>query len=338
MKFPPAMLTPLFCFAMLTAASVAGTPAENLLRRSDDWMRTDEGRTRLDNILSWQTRHGDWPKNTDTTQRRPPGTQIPPGTFDNGATTGEIRVLARGFQATGEARYREAVQKSVDHILAAQYPHGGWPQFYPLSNGYHRHVTFNDGTMIQLLRLLSLIVSDPDFQFLDSNRRRAATQAIERGHQCILRCQIMINDRPTVWCAQHHAKTLRPVQARPYEHPSLSGAESAGILRYLMKLERPSPEVIRAVRAGVAWFESAKIEGYRYRRGAAEPALRQDRDAAALWARFYEIETMRPIFSDRDGVVRYDIQQIGSERRAGYTWYGTWGADVLTEYARWPHR
>ncbi|MFG0295883.1 MAG: pectate lyase, partial [Maioricimonas sp. JB045] len=66
--------------------------------------------------------------------------------------------------------------------------------------------------------------------------------------------------------------------------------------------------------------------------------LTPDPDAPPLWARFYEIETNRPIFSDRDGIVKYDIQEIGSERRGGYTWYGTWGTRALKEYARLPHR
>ncbi|WP_391560906.1 pectate lyase [Roseimaritima multifibrata] len=41
---------------------------------------------------------------------------------------------------------------------------------------------------------------------------------------------------------------------------------------------------------------------------------------------------------DGDGGVKYDLQEIGSERRGGYTWYGTWGERVLASYARCPHR
>ena len=37
-------------------------------------------------------------------------------------------------------------------------------------------------------------------------------------------------------------------------------------------------------------------------------------------------------------VVRYDIQEIGSERRGGYTWYGNWGANVLKDFAKWLHQ
>ncbi len=69
-----------------------------------------------------------------------------------------------------------------------------------------------------------------------------------------------------------------------------------------------------------------------------EPALTRDDKASPLWARFYEIPSNRPIFSDRDGVVKYDIEQIGGERRGGYTWYGNWGDGVAKAYAKWRYR
>ena len=262
----------------------------------------------------------------------------PSGTFDNGATTGELRALARAVRVTGDDRYKRAFFKGFDHILKAQYPNGGWPQYYPLSKSYHRHITFNDGSMVRLLQFLRDATSKRDFAFLDENRHSAAEKAIEKGIDCIIKCQVVVDGVPTVWCAQHDAESLVPVKARSYEHASLSGAESVGILIFLMSLDEPSPEVVRAVKAGAAWFELAKIEGHRYRKSKTQPALTKDPKARSLWARFYEIETGRPIFSDRDGVVKYDIEQIGSERRGGYTWYGGWGEKVAKEFAKWPHR
>ena len=55
-----------------------------------------------------------------------------------------------------------------------------------------------------------------------------------------------------------------------------------------------------------------------------------------MWARFYEIGTDRPIFSDRDGVKKYALSEIGYERRNGYAWLGTWPHRLLeTEYPAW---
>jgi pectate lyase len=323
----------------LSSSLMADSGAEKLASKPDEWFQGDEGRKAMNCILSWQTEHGDWPKNMDTTKQPFSGDRKKPaGTFDNEATTGELRALARAICVTGDARYKQAFLKGFDHILTAQYPNGGWPQFYPLSKGYHRHITFNDGSMIRLLQFLRDVTTKEDFAFLDDDRRTAAARAIRKGIDCIIKCQVVVDGAPTVWCAQHDAESLVPVQARSYEHPSLSGAESVGILLFLMSLDEPTPEVVRAVKAGAAWIESAKIEGFRYRKSKTEPALIKDPKARPLWARFYEIETSRPIFSDRDGVVKYDIEQIGSERRGGYTWYGTWGERVAREFAKWPHR
>ncbi|GAB6167355.1 pectate lyase [Thermostilla marina] len=324
--------------ALVAAPVVAGTPAENLLKKSDDWFRSEAGREAIDNILSWQTARGDWPKNMDTTATAFSGKgEKPAGTFDNGATVGELRALAKAFRVTGDERCRTAFVRGFDHILEAQYPNGGWPQYYPPGDGYHRHITFNDNAMIRLLELLRDVAEKDEYAFLDAPRREAARQAVERGIDCILKCQVIVEGTPTVWCAQHHAETLEPVPARSFEPASLSGAESAWILEFLMRLDTPSPEVVRAVKAGVAWFDAVKIEGYRYTGKGTGPALVPDPDAPTLWARFYEIGTNRPIFSDRDSVVRYHLEEVGPERRTGYAWYGTWGAKVLEMYAEWPH-
>jgi PelA/Pel-15E family pectate lyase len=61
----------------------------------------------------------------------------------------------------------------------------------------------------------------------------------------------------------------------------------------------------------------------------------KDPNAPPLWARFYEIGTNRPFFCGRDGVKKYDIAEIESERRNGYAWYGAWPARLPQEFAQW---
>ena len=319
----------------LSSSLHAARRTADLTRQPDSWFTSDEGRKVLDNLLSWQSEQGDWPKNEDTAATKYTGDRSKlEGTFDNSATTGELRILARAFTVTKDARYEQAFLAGFDHIIKAQYPNGGWPQYYPLRKGYYTHITFNDGAMIRLMEFLRDTIKGGDFAFLDKERITAAQQALDRGLDCILKCQVVVNGKPTVWCAQHDEVTLAPAKARAYELPSLSGGESAGVLIYLMRLDKPSPEVIRAVKGGVAWFESAKIRGFRY----VKRTLVEDASAAPIWARFYEIETNRPFFSDRDGVKKYDLSEIGSERRNGYAWYNTAGDDVARAYAKWPHR
>lgn len=314
----------------------AGFPWKALSARLDDWYRGDEAAHLAENVLSHQADRGDWPKNLDTSAAPYRGDRSAlRGTFDNGATVGEIRFLARAFVVTDRPRYRDAVFKGLDHILAAQFPNGGWPQSAPPPKGYGRHITFNDDTMVNLMELMRDVAHADAFRFVDRPRREAADRAFARGIDCILKCQISVNGRPTVWCAQHDATTLEPRGARTFELASLSGAESAGILILLMSLDDPGPEVVRSVRAGARWFEEATLTGIRQTVIDGDKRIVPDRDAPPLWARFYEIGTNRPFFCGRDGVKKADIAQIESERRNGYAWYGTWGRGVLERYARW---
>ena len=78
-------------------------------------------------------------------------------------------------------------------MLSAQYPNGGWPQFYPLGRGYSRHITFNDGAMIGVMRTLKDVASNPkDYPFVDEKVREQCRQALARGLQCILDSQIIV--------------------------------------------------------------------------------------------------------------------------------------------------
>lgn len=322
---------------VLTSSGQSGQRAGAFLKQNDEWFRSEEGKRIIENVLSWQSVPGSWPKNKSTTIVPYAGdSKSLKGTFDNGATADEIRFLAHAFRATQDQRCQQSLLKGLDHILAAQYPTGGWPQYAPPpAKSYHRHITFNDGTMVRLLELLREVTSSADFDFVDPARRASAQQAFDRGIACILKCQIRVNGKLTVWCAQHDEKDLSPQPARSYELASLSGAESAGILRLLMSLERPNADVIVAVKAGTSWYASAKITCLRQARDGRDKVMVPDPNAPPLWARFYEIETGRPIFSGRDGVPKYQFNQIEAERRNGYAWYGTWGEQVATDHAKW---
>jgi PelA/Pel-15E family pectate lyase len=309
-------------------------------QQSADWMRSEEGIRIADNVLSWQSPHGSWPKNGDTATKPYDGARKDlRGTFDNGATTGELRFLARAFNASDELRFRDGFLKGLNHILEAQYPTGGWPQYFPPGNGYPRHITFNDNSMIRILEFLQEVCGGTAYDFVGQEKRASIQVAIEKGIQCILDCQIKVNGKLTVWCAQHDAVTFEPRPARSYELESLSGGESAGILRFLMKLDHPSSAVKRAIRSGAEWYAASKVHGIRLEKKPDVGRVTvQDPDAEVLWARFYEIETNRPFFCDRDGIKKYDYNEIGMERRNGYSWYGSYGKDIAETFQSWEQK
>lgn len=333
--------------ALTQSALAEGTRAVKFLKKPDTWFASDEARRIAENILSYQAEAGDWPKNTDTAST--PFTGDPKtlkGTFDNSATTDELRFMARSYNATRDKKYCESFERGLSHILAAQYPNGGWPQYFPLTKTYNRHITFNDGAMVRLMHFLREVATDPRFAFVDADRRTACTAAFERGVDCILKCQILVDGKRTVWCQQHHEETLEPAGARKYELASFCGAESAGILRLLMSLPAPSEDVIASVDGAASWLESHKIIGTRIDEMKDEKSPTgtnltavPDPSAPPVWARFYDLKTGLPFFCDRDGVPKSTIAEIGYERRNGYGWYGTWPQKLLeTEYPAWRER
>lgn len=337
------LLLTLICVLLLLSLSYADARVPSkYAKQSDAWVQSEEGRRIADNVLTWQTPYGSWPKNRDTASEPFDGNMGDlHGTFDNGATTNELRFLARTFRATNEPRYQQGFLKGLDHIFEAQYPTGGWPQFYPPSNRYHRHITFNDGSMVRILELLLDVSESTDYGFVETEYRTKAESAVIKGIDCILHTQIKRDGKLTAWCAQHDQKTLAPTWARSYEPPSLSGAESVGVVRFLMSVKEPTPEIIAAVEGAIEWFRSVAIHGMRFEEftdaeGNDDKRILADPDAGPLWARFYEIGSNRPIFLDRDSVVRYSLTEIGQERRGGYDYYGTWAANLLAkDYPRW---
>jgi hypothetical protein len=155
-----------------------------------------------------------------------------------------------------------------------------------------------------------------------------------------LKTQYVQKNKLTTWCAQHHEKTLAPVMARSYELASLSGAESANILKLLMSLTVQTKAIKRAIYSGVVWYDEVRIKGQRLEsftnsEGLSDKRVVADATAADMWARFYTLADNRPFFCDRDGIMKYSLAEIGYERRNGYSWYSTSGNDVMSNYNSW---
>lgn len=333
----------LFWTLALSVAVQAGSAPAHYLKKKADWFAGGEAKQIASNILSWQTDLGGWPKNEDTTQPYTGDRAKLKPTFDNSATTDELRFLAHMFAATKDSRYRMALEKGFDHIIKAQYPNGGWPQYYPPPKSYPRHITFNDGAMVRLMLFLRETYTAELFEFLDGPRKQMARTAFDHGVECILKCQIKVDGKLTAWCAQHDEVTLEPRPARKYELVSLSGAESVGVVHLLMSLDKPGPAIKGAIEGAVAWFERVQLKGIKVDEvaDAKSPSGKDarvvvDPAAPSLWARFYEIGANRPIFCDRDGVAKHQLCEIGYERRNGYGWLGNWPAVLLEkDYPAW---
>ncbi|HBL77378.1 MAG TPA: pectate lyase [Prolixibacteraceae bacterium] len=312
-----------------------------------------------DNILLFQRNNGGWPKNYDM-QAILTSEQIDSvanaknqrhTTFDNSTTYTQIEYLARVYSITREEKYKDACLKGIEFVLSAQYPNGGWPQYFPLENNYSRLITFNDGAYIGIMNMLKKIIDQHSyFSFIPDEIRKKAELSFQKGLECILQMQIVDNGRLTAWCQQHDEITLKPAWARAFEPPAICNGESAPVVLLLMQLENPSPEIIQSIQSAVKWFSDSKIlytrvktiqapiEKSRWQTTHYDKVVVFDPLAPPIWTRYYELKTNRPLFCDRTREFLYSLAEVSRERRSGYGWYIYSPQEVLDKYSEWQQK
>lgn len=341
-------------FSTVTLHAQTLRKGNNTLFKSADWYRTPEALVVADYVLLLQKDNGGWPKNfkypvepMDETFRSKglaAKAIVRDATIDNAATYSEIIFLANMYRATADTCYKNSLNRGFDFILSLQYPNGGFRQF-SRTDGYYTHITYNDNAMNNVMQLMRAISMEHELfeGLLDSCKEQQARKSFELGIECILNTQYRQADSLTLWCAQHDAETLLPAKARAYELPSLSGSESVGLVELLLQLPDPNERVQTAIHAAMAWFDAHRIQGkrleyYTNSDGKRDLRLVDDVNAKDLWARFYELESNRPFFCDRDGIIKYDLQEIGLERKMGYGWYTDSPSKLFPKYEKWKQR
>ena len=325
----------------------------DVLKQSSSWYQTDEAARIADQVILYQKENGGWEKNIDMaamlTQKEKDDlvskrSEISETTIDNRTSYTQVAFLGKIITASlakqtppnNFPKYKEAFNKGLDYLLSSQYPNGGFPQYFPLKKGYYTHITFNDDAMIGVLELFTAIaVKGDDFKFVDEARRQKAEKEVESAVPLILKLQVVIDGKKSVWAQQYDENTLKPAWARKYEPPCLTAGESVGIVRFLMQ-RKPTSEIVDSIESAIAWFKKNQINGIRWVRNNGQNSVVKDATAPPIWARYYEIETMEPIFLGRDSVIRYDVSEIEAERRNGYAWYVSSPLELLTkDYPKW---
>lgn len=325
----------------------------DIIRKNDaSWFGTPEAKKIAENVLLYQRNIGGWPKNIQMQDELTPKQQkdlleikktTEETTTDNGATTQEMLFMSKMYAQTKDDRYKESFLKGLNYLLEAQYANGGWPQFYPLKKGYYTHITYNDDSMVNIMNVIRPIGEETDYYSIKPSKEvvEKCKKAFDKGVDCILKTQYKQNGVLTAWCAQHDEVTLAPANARAFELKSLSGYESVKIVLLLMSIEKPSPEIIAAVKGANTWFEKTKITNLEEKRvlndngNIIDKKMIPTQNANPIWARFMDLDTNEPFFCDRDGIRKKSLDQIGDERRNGYSWYSDAGKEVLQKFPAW---
>ncbi len=339
--------------AIAPAVACAVRPIDTLRRNDKEFLMSPEGARVGEQVLAYQRITGGWPKNIDMcrphtaeelAEVRSERNRTDDSTTDNWATTTQLTFVANMFQATHDVRYKDAFNAGVEYLLSGQYDNGGWPQFWPNPQGYQVHITFNDGAMVNTLGLLRDVASRVypyNGELVEENVLMRAQKAFDKGIECILATQIRVDGVPTVWCQQHDRVTYAPAAARAYELPSFCSQESAQIVSLLMQLPNPDARVKEAVHGAMRWFEANKLTGFRLERTGtpktpeANVRLVADADASPLWGRFYDLENCEIFVCDRNCIPRKSLEEIGQERRTGYSWYNDHPANLYETYDKW---
>jgi PelA/Pel-15E family pectate lyase len=260
-------------------------------------------------------------------------------TIDNNATSREINTLIKSYKTTKNPEYLKSAEKGIQYLLLMQYKNGGFPQYYPNSAIYRKQITYNDNAMINALTVLYNVAEGKnDFDVVDSKLKEKSKIAVQKGIDCILKTQVLQKGIPSIWADQYNEVTLQPDKARAFEPISLATIESVGIVKFLM-MQPVTPEIEKSIKSAVKWFKQNKIEGYSYnvtkQNDKTVRILAEDKNSV-IWARFYDINTNKPLFGDRDGSVKYNYNEVSEERRNGYSWFGDSPEKLINkEFPKW---
>lgn len=245
-------------------------------------------------------------------------------TLDDDITQSALSFLMRLDAATEfkNATIHGAVDYAWPRLLAAQYPNGAFPQGWtgpvagrsvvPASypdydwrtegriKEYWNEYTLNDGlalTMTDTLLLAHRVYEDERY-----------LETLKKLGDFFLLAQMP--DPQPAWAQQYDEK-MRPIWARAFEPPAISGRESEDVCLALLKI---------AEKTGDAKYTTPIVPAVKY----LESSLLPD----GRLARYYEIETNKPLYMQREGK-KYSLTHDDSNLPDHYGWKNPTRLDLI---------
>lgn len=218
-------------------------------------------------------------------------------TLDDNTTQSALRLLMRVDAAVdfGDVPIHAAVEYGLEALLQAQYPNGAWPQRYvefPVAEAfsvlparypddwprsypkadYRDYYTFNDNAIADVID----VMLEAHRIYRDERFVRAAM----RGGDFMVLAQ-MPEPQP-VW-AQQYNQQMEPAWARRFEPASVTGGESFGVMAALLGLyiETGEERFLAPLQPALDWARRSLLPDGRL-------------------ARFYELQSNRPLYFVRD--------------------------------------
>ncbi|MFC1650962.1 pectate lyase [Candidatus Latescibacterota bacterium] len=216
-------------------------------------------------------------------------------TFDDNVSSGVTEFLLDLYMTTLNPEYKVPLLKALDFILESQYPNGGWPQRYPLSNEYPHdghddytpYYTFNDEVITSNIHLLLKA-----YEKLGVEKYR---EAANRGMDFTMISQYVSKDGvfQAGWGAQHDMN-LMPAAARAYEPAAISPGYTVRSIRDLMQFYTltGNRKYLTVIPEALTWLEQSYL-----------PEAHKTNDRVTH-ATFYELGTNKPLYAHREGTSR----------------------------------
>lgn len=243
--------------------------------------------------------------------------------LDDNQTQSATQFMIRLDHTLGfkDATIHEATEYALNGLLGAQFKNGGWAQgwkgpaadhpvvkaSYPKEwphqwphEEYWMYYTLNDG--------LVGTVSDTLLAAYRTYHEEKYKVALARLGDFILLAQ-MPEPQP-VW-SQQYDFDMHPTWARKFEPPAICGLESEDALKTLMKIYRLTGDkkYLEPIPRAIAWFRRSRLPDGRM-------------------ARYYELETDRPLYMNRPQGVS------GNSNAPGY-YYFTYSDKDLPKHYGW---
>jgi len=302
-------------------AQPPGTPAVGLAlldayRHSGEACLLDAAKKAGHCLARGQLRSGGWAHRfeLDPAKRSAHSYRLDPGsadrkkaanisTLDDDTTQSCLRMLAELDQTLEfkDAVIHDAAVYGLARLLEAQHQNGGWPQVYnaPVNDDrpatlrasypatwnreyskieYWWFYTFNDNTIADTIDLMFRVADI--YAASDAQRAADYRRSAVKGADFILLAQM---PEPQPAWAQQYDFDMHPAWARKFEPPSVTGGESQRLIRLLLQIYQRTGDTkyLEPIPRALAYLRKSLLPDGRL-------------------ARFYELQTNRPLYFTTD--------------------------------------
>ncbi len=276
----------------------------------------------------------------------------PRSVLDNRMTYSHVRYLIKVYNQTKEEKYLESAARGLHWILSVELPCGGWSgcDVYGLC--------INDDVTSGVLSFLQDMLYESEYEVLlnatDPLTGKPFEEAVIKAHDraiaVLLKTQVKVKGRKTVWAHNYDPDTLKPIAARPFEPAALTALESVPVVETLLREKNLTPEIKACIKAAVEFLCSDKI----YTTGWIEKRPVEQFEEGGRWynyekifhpgnkkapgpndqkllIRYISIKDFKPLYGDWTGKVYEDFNQLPRERRNGYGFLSTYKEDEFLQ-------